>query len=158
MQDELNQAFSQALGFPGRGNGSSGAVWAPAVEIAYRDGNLDVSAELPGLNEKDVKVEIENDFLTIHGERKVEEDKTEGGIRRTERRYGEFYRAIALPEGARPDQARAEFKDGILHVTIPVEEPKSNRREIPVQAGTSPQQGQSAAQKQAETPAGEKAA
>ena len=57
-----------------------------AVKIAYRDGNIIVSAELPGLTEKDVKVEINEDLLTIQGERKVEQEETEGGIRRTERK------------------------------------------------------------------------
>ena len=101
MQKKMNRVFSQAgLDIAGRGDDFLSTAWAPIAEIAYRGGNLIVSTELPGLTEKDVKVEINDDFLTIQGERKVEQEETENGIRRTERKYGEFYRAIALPEGA----------------------------------------------------------
>jgi len=123
MQREMNRVFSQAgVGSSVRGDDSLSTAWVPAAEIAYRDGNLIVSAELPGLTEKDVKVEINDDFLTIQGERKVEQEETEGGIRRTERKYGEFYRAIALPEGADTEHAQR------------------NVREIPVQATNSSSQ------------------
>jgi len=141
MQREMNRVFSQAgVGSSVRGDDSLSTAWVPAAEIAYRDGNLIVSAELPGLTEKDVKVEINDDFLTIQGERKVEQEETEGGIRRTERKYGEFYRAIALPEGADTEHARAEFQNGVLHVTIPVPQAQRNVREIPVQATNSSSQ------------------
>jgi HSP20 family protein len=133
MQKEVNLAFPQ---FGGMGDMTSNA-WTPPVEVSYRDGNLVVSAELPGLNDKDVKVEVNNDMLTIQGERKVEEEKTEGGVHLTERKYGRFYRAIALPEGADPQQAKAEFQNGVLHVTIPVPEAKSNQRQIPIQTTAS---------------------
>jgi|SRR5579871_607894 HSP20 family protein len=152
MQREMNRVFSQAgLDFSGRGDGSGSAAWVPTTEIAYRDGNLVISADLPGLTEKDVKVEVSGDFLVIQGERKVEQEQNERGIRRTERRYGEFYRAIALPEGADVEHARAEFQNGVLHVTIPVPETKSNLRQIPIETTAASSQGQE--QKQASTEA-----
>ena len=141
MQREMNRVFSQAgLDVTGQGNGLQSTAWIPTTEISYRDGNLIVSAELPGLSEKDVKVEVNDDFLIIRGERKVEQQEGDGGVRRTERRYGEFYRAIALPEGADSEHARAEFKDGVLHVRIPVPQAQRNVREIPVQATNSSSQ------------------
>ena len=150
MQREMNRVFSQAgLDFSGSGNGFLSTAWVPTTEIAYRDGTLSVSADLPGLTEKDVKVEINNDFLVIQGERKVEHEEDEGGVRRTERKYGEFYRAIALPEGADTEHARAEFRNGVLHVTIPVPEAQRNLRQIPVQASAA--STQSAEQKPAST-------
>jgi HSP20 family protein len=157
MQDEMNRVFSQA--------GSGGLsqrddiAWVPAIEVAEKDGNLIVSAELPGLTDQDVTVEINNDVLIIRGEREVEKEDTSGEIRRTERRYGAFYRAIQLPEGAQADQASAEFRDGVLRITVPVQQAQSSTREIPVQT-TSAQSsqarpGQQGASK-AETPAGQK--
>lgn len=140
MQREMNRVFSQAgLDFTGQGVPST--AWIPTTEISYRDGNLIVSAELPGLSEKDVKVEVNDDFLIIRGERRIEQQEGDGGVRRTERRYGEFYRAIALPEGADAEHARAEFQNGVLHVTIPVPQAQRNVREIPVQAMNSSSQG-----------------
>jgi HSP20 family protein len=159
MQREMNRAFSQAgLDFSGRSDDFLSTAWAPAAEIAYRDGNLIVSAELPGLTEKDVKVEINDNFLTIQGERKVEQEENEGGIRRTERKYGEFYRAIALPEGADAEHARAEFQNGVLHVTIPVPQAQSNLRQIPIQTTTAASQASEQKPATGEAPAGQKAA
>jgi HSP20 family protein len=159
MQKEMNRVFSQAgLDYSGRGDGALNPDWVPATEIAYRDGNLIVSAELPGLSEKDVKVEINGDFLVIQGERKIEHEEAEGGVRRTERKYGEFYRAIALPEGADAEHARAEFQNGVLRVTIPVPQAQSNLREIPVQTTTASSQPMEQKPATSETSAGHKAA
>jgi HSP20 family protein len=165
MQREMNRVFSQAgLDFTGQGNDMQNTAWIPTTEISYRDGNLTVSAELPGLSEKDVKIEVNDDFLIIRGERRVEQQEGDGGVRRTERRYGEFYRAIALPQGADSEHARAEFKNGVLQVTIPVPQAQRNVREIPVQATNSPSQstGQAPAgeqrQERAETAQQKKAA
>jgi HSP20 family protein len=140
MQREMNRVFSRAgLDLSSRGEDFADTAWTPPVEIEYRDGNLVVSAELPGLGEKDVKVEINDDFLVMEGERQDEREEEEGGVRRTERRYGEFYRAIALPEGADTEHARAEFQNGVLKVSIPVPEAQSNLRQIPIQTAASSQ-------------------
>jgi HSP20 family protein len=158
MQKEMSRVFAQAgLTSSGRGDDFLGTAWVPTTEVAYRDGNLVVSAELPGLSEKDVKVEINNDFLTIQGERKVEKDEAENGIRRTERRYGEFYRAIALPEGADAEHARAEFKNGVLHVAVPVPQAQNNTRQIPIET-TAASQGSEQKPATSEAQAGQKAA
>ena len=135
MQEEMNRTFGQTS--PGRGDFFG--TWTPAVEVAFRDNKLEVSAELPGLRDQDVKVEVNNDYLIIQGERKYEHEDKEGEVRRSERRYGQFYRAIALPQGAETDKARAEFKDGVLHVSIPVSQEKSNVRQIPVETNGSQQ-------------------
>lgn len=131
---------NRSTGLSRRSQGQGGAdlaIWAPAVEVDYKDGNLVVSAELPGLRENDVDVQIVNDTLVIQGEKRDEREEDEGGVRRTEIRYGQFYRAIPLPEGAQTDQARAEFQNGVLRVTIPVPQAESNTRRIPVQASGS---------------------
>ena len=143
MQRDMNRVFAQAgIDVSGQGHDISETTWTPATEIAYQNGNLIVSAELPGLSEKDVTVEINGDFLVIRGERRIEQEQQEGGIRRTERRYGEFYRAIALPDGADTENARAEFQNGVLRVIIPVSQAESEVRQIPVQATSASSRGE----------------
>jgi len=162
MQEDLNRAFGQSAS---SSSDLSTAVWAPAIEVAQQNGNLVISAELPGLTDNDVTVEINNDVLVIQGERKCETEETEGGIRRTERRYGQFYRAIALPDGVDPEQVRAEFQNGVLRIVVPVpQQAQSSSRQIPIQTTGQSQPSQQSAQPQtgqssskSETPA-EKAA
>jgi HSP20 family protein len=132
MTEELDRTFNESNS---RERGER--AWAPAIEVTQREGNFVVRAELPGLNADDVKLEITDDAIVIEGERKVEHEETKGGIHVTERRYGRFYRAIPLPEGAKTDEARAVYTNGVLKVTVPTEEPKSQRREIPIQGDTS---------------------
>lgn len=155
MQDEVNRVFQSGYGgSPGRQDDLTNVVWAPPVEVNYKDGKLQVSVELPGIRDADVNVEINNDVLVIRGERKEEREENERGMRRTEIRYGQFYRAIPLPDGANPEQATAEFRNGVLQVNIPVAQ---NVRQIPVQTGTGSQQGAESATGRKE-PATEKAA
>lgn len=171
MQQELNRTFGQNR----RGLATdvsddlTSAIWAPPVELAYRDGNLVVSAELPGIQDADVQVQINDDVLVIQGERRVERDENDGGIRRTERQYGQFYRAIGLPDGADVERATAEFQNGVLQIKIPIAQ--SQMRQIPVQtsgtgtsqsASTRSQSGQSKTDQSkpstSETQAGQKVA
>jgi HSP20 family protein len=143
MQRELNRAFSQSGTTSSRGDDLSNVVWVPPVEVALQDNNFVVSAELPGLSDEDVTVEIRDDAVVIQGERQVEQDSDQGGIRRTERRYGRFYREIPLPDGADPEQATAEITNGVLQIRVPITEAQSNVRQIPVQATSSAQSGSS---------------
>lgn len=137
MQQEMNRVFAQP------GVSSQGAVanpvWVPPIEVAYRDGNFVVSAELPGLNDEDVTVAIRDDAIVIEGEREIENEENDRGIHRTELRYGQFYRAIPLPEGAKTEQARAEFKDGVLQISVPVPQEQRNERQIPIETTGSSQ-------------------
>src|SRR3954451_24785093 len=105
-------------------------LWYPQVEVSERDGNLVVCADLPGMKREDVHLEIHDDFLVLRGERRQEQQQNEGGTYRSERSYGQFYRTVPLPAGADPDQAKANFKEGVLEVTIPLpqQEQRQGRR------------------------------
>jgi HSP20 family protein len=137
----MNQVFPQT-GLTSQGANSS-PVWVPPIEVGYRDGNLVVSAELPGLKDEDITVAIRDDAIVIEGERQIRHEENEGGVHRTELRYGQFYRAIPLPEGADVENARAEFKDGVLQVSVPVPQEQRNERQIPVETSGSSQSASS---------------
>jgi HSP20 family protein len=121
----------QGLGLQGRG-GREGIAWSPAIEVAQNEGKLTVQCELPGVDAKDVKVEITNDALILQGERRAEREENERGIHRSERQYGSFYRAIPLPDGADTEHATARCQNGLLEVTIPVPQQREERRSIPI--------------------------
>ena len=108
------------------------SLWSPAVEVSEHDGKLEVVTDLPGIKDSDVKVEVTDEGLVIQGERKREHEEKGEGYYRSERSYGQFYRLIPLPEGANVDQARAEFRNGELRVSIPVPEQQRRVRQIPI--------------------------
>jgi len=109
------------------------SLWSPQIEIFDRNNQLTICADLPGLKKEDIVVEFSGNALTIKGERKQEQEKTEKGYRQSERSYGRFYRSIPLPEGIEPENAKATFQDGVLTITMSLpqhEEPRSQRIEI----------------------------
>ncbi|HXG91555.1 MAG TPA: Hsp20/alpha crystallin family protein [Blastocatellia bacterium] len=132
--DEMDRAFESFGLMRGFGSGEMD-VWTPAIEVFERDGNFVVRAELPGLNKEDVKVEMTDDGLIIQGERKREHEEKGESFYRSERSYGRFYRLVPLPEDANAEQVRASFNNGVLEVSMPVPERKTNRREIPIETG-----------------------
>jgi len=135
MHDEMDRVFSDVLGQQtGRAAMGGFGTW-PAIDISERDNELSVCAELPGLKPEDVKVEVLENALVLEGERKQEHKEEEGGRFRSERRYGRFHRTIPLPEGAKTEDARADFKNGELRITIPVDRPQNTRRQIPIGGG-----------------------
>lgn len=132
LTDEMDRAFGSSVGL-WRGAGEEFGVFAPPIEVREEEGHMVVSADLPGMNKDDIRVECTQDGLFIEGERKREHEETRGGIRRSERSYGHFRRIVPLPEGVDVDQAKAQFKDGVLEVRVPL--PKQEQRkskEIPI--------------------------
>lgn len=108
-------------------------TWAPQVETFRRGDRLVVRADLPGLKKDDVTVEVEDGVLTISGERSEEREEDRDDFYRTERSYGQFYRAIPLPEGVTGEQCEATFKDGVLEVTLPApKQPERKARQVPI--------------------------
>jgi len=105
--------------------------WMPAVDILEKDGTLILRAELPGVNEKEIDLKLDGQVLTLKGERKLEHEEKEGDFHRIERSYGSFSRSFTLPETVDREKISAEYKNGILTVTIP-QKPEVKPREIPV--------------------------
>lgn len=128
LQNEINRVFDDFLNNGMQGTQLLPATWAanplnaPAVDIVETDKSIKVEAELPGMDEDDVEVTINDNYLTIKGEKKAsKEDKDENYVRR-ERYYGSCQRTIALPETANADKAKASFRKGVLWVEIPKKE------------------------------------
>lgn len=129
MTEEMGRGF---FGAPSSDSGG----WIPAVEVSQRGGNYTVSAELPGIDPKDVKVEVTGDAIVLEGQRESQKNEERGGLHVSERRYGSFYRSIPLPEGANAEQARARFENGMLEITVPVQEQNAQRRQIPIESAS----------------------
>ena len=105
--------------------------WSPAVDILEKDGNLILRAEVPGVSEKDIDLKLEGNTLTLKGEKKLDHEEKRDNYHRMESFYGSFTRSFALPDSADRDHIKADYKDGILTVTIP-QKPEVRPREIPV--------------------------
>jgi HSP20 family protein len=136
----MTEGFLQP--FPSEDEAIPAIAWMPRVEVVEREGKYHVLAELPGLSPKDVHVEVEDGALILQGERKVEHEGTEKGVRRSERQFGYFYRRIPLPEGADPEQVKAKFQDGVLEITVPAPSQKVERKQIQIEADSKPASGE----------------
>ena len=111
-----------------------GGSWAPAVDIYEKDGNIVLKAELPGLDPKDVDVRVENNVLTLRGERKFDNEVKRDSYHRVERAYGTFTRSFTLPNVVDTGNIKADFKDGLLHVVLPKKE-EAKQRQIQINVG-----------------------
>jgi len=104
---------------------------SPAVDILEKDGSLVLQAELPGMNEKEITLKLEENVLTLSGERKFENEEKKDNYRRIERSYGSFSRSFTLPDTADRDKIKAEYKNGVLTVTVPLKD-EAKPREVPI--------------------------
>jgi HSP20 family protein len=102
--------------------------WLPALDVVEQADGYLVRADLPGLGEDDVSIAVENDVLTVSGERKSEHEESKEGYRRIERAFGSFSRSLRLPEGVDADAVSASFEKGVLEISIPKPEARKPRR------------------------------
>jgi HSP20 family protein len=133
FRSEMDRLFDN-FGFglaPSFGSASS-FDWAPSTEVFKRDNNLVVRADLPGMKKEDVDINIEQNAVTIRGERKSEHEENKEGLYRSERSYGSFFRSIPLPEGTDSEKAKAKFDNGVLEITMPVTEQKSKGKKVDI--------------------------
>jgi len=124
LQGEMNRLFSTFFDTPTTraGNGSSPAAtrrWIPAMDLVETGEHFVLKADLPGVSENDVNIEVENDVLTVSGERKTEHEEKHEGYYRLERATGAFSRSLTLPEGIDPESVTATFGNGVLEVRVP---------------------------------------
>jgi HSP20 family protein len=140
LQNEMNRLFNTFFDTPTTGNGGNGATlrrWIPPMDLVETDEHFVLKADLPGLDEGDVNIEVEDNVLTVSGERKAEhEDKREGYVR-VERAYGSFRRSLTLPEGIDPEAVTASFEKGVLEVRVPKPEQRKPRK-VAIQVGERP--------------------
>ena len=112
FQDSLSRLFSEPASRP----------WSPAVDIFETDNELVLKADMPDIDPKNVAIQLENGTLTLKGERRFEDQKNGRGFHRIERSYGSFTRAFSLPETVEGDKVKADYKNGVLTVTLPKKE------------------------------------
>ena len=124
LQDRMNRMFDESY----RGRGASeedwalGGSWAPAVDIYEHEGNIVLTAELPGVDPKEVDIRVENNVLTLRGERKWSTEVNRESYHRVERAYGNFTRSFTLPNVVDTEKIKADFKDGMLKLVLPKKE------------------------------------
>jgi len=129
MTSRLNQMFGDA----GRGEASRRAFWTPAVNVEETNEELRLTAELPGMSHDDIEIEVENNVLSLRGEKREEDESENRRYHVWERSYGSFERSFTLPRTVKAEEISAEFKDGILHVRMP-KAPEAKSRKISIKA------------------------
>lgn len=139
MQSEMNRLFGSLFDSPTPRNGVRTSVrrWIPAMDVAETDDHYVLRADLPGLSEDDVHVELEENVLTISGKRSSGHEESKNGYRRVERFYGSFSRSVALPEGVDADGIQANFDKGVLEVKV-AKPDQIKPRKVAISVGSAP--------------------
>ena len=135
LQQEVNRLFGSFFDVqPSRMRAA--AQWMPAMDLVETDDHFVLTADLPGVRPEDVKITVEDDVLTVSGERKLARESREGGVHRVERASGQFSRSLTLPAGVDAQQVQARFEQGVLEVRIPKPQgQKPHKVEISVEPG-----------------------
>jgi len=133
LQDQVNRLFNE--GFEHAGEESSLSAWSPAVDIYETEHELVVKADLPEVDPKDLDIRVENNLLTIRGERKFDKKVSEENYLRVERSYGSFARSFTLANTVNSDAIKAEYQNGVLTLSIPKRE-EAKPKQIKVNVGT----------------------
>ena len=134
LHNQLNRLFGES--FERSGSESSLTAWAPAVDILETEHELVVKADLPDVDPKELDIRVENNLLTIRGERKFENKVSETNYLRVERSYGSFARSFALANTVNAEAIKADYHNGVLALTIPKrEEAKPKQIKVNVSAG-----------------------
>jgi len=131
VQDEMSRLFDDIFGQrPARVQWTDG-VWNPSVDVTEDQDSVVVKAEMPGLNKDDVKISVQDNVLTLKGEKKQEKEEKDKDYHRIERSYGSFCRSFQLPTTVRADEIKANYKDGVLSIILPKTE-EVKPKEIPI--------------------------
>ena len=119
LQDRMNRLFRESYGPEGRDESLTTSQFAPPVDVYEDEHNVVLKVEVPGIDEKDIDVRVENNVLTVHGERKVEKEEKEENFRRIERQYGSFTRTFTVPSTVDAERIQADYDKGILKIVLP---------------------------------------
>ena len=133
LQDQVNRLFNDV--FERKGEESSLSAWAPAVDIYETEHELVVKADLPDVDPKDLDIRVENNILSIRGERKFEKKVSEENYLRVERSYGSFARSFTLANTVNADAIKADYQNGVLTLTVPKRE-EAKPKQIKVSINT----------------------
>ena len=134
LQNEMNRLFNTVFDTPAPAGNGGMRRWLPAMDLVESGDHFVLRADLPGLSEEDVAIEVEDRVLTISGERKAEHEANKDGFHRIERAFGAFSRSLTLPEGIDAEAVHASFDRGVLEVRIPKPEERKPRK-ITIGAG-----------------------
>jgi len=135
LQDRMNRLFRDSYGPEGRDEALTTANFAPPVDIYEDEHNVTLKIEVPGIEEKDIDVRIENNTLTVHGERKFEMEEKEENYRRVERQYGSFTRSFTLPSTVDPEKVQADYDKGVLKIAL-AKKAEAKPKQIKVNVGS----------------------
>ena len=138
MQDRMNRMnrlFRESYSPEGPEEALTTTSYAPPVDIYEDEHNITLKLEVPGIDEKDIDVRIENNTLTVHGERKIEKEEKEENFRRVERQYGSFTRSFTLPSSVDPVQVSAHYDKGILKINL-AKKAEAKPKQIKVNVGS----------------------
>ncbi len=119
IQSEMNRLFNSFFDTPTHSNGAALRRWVPAMDVTQTEDAYVLKADLPGLSESDVTIEVDDNVLTVSGERKSSNEDRKAGYYRVERSYGSFRRSLTLPEGVDAEAITATFDKGVLEVSVP---------------------------------------
>ncbi|MDQ7837587.1 MAG: Hsp20/alpha crystallin family protein [Thermodesulfobacteriota bacterium] len=122
LQDRMNRLFEESLGRTGKREELIQGSWAPPVDIYETAEAIVIQADLPGLNQEDIRVEMKDNTLVLSGERRFQKDVKQENYHRIERSYGVFNRSFALPASLEADKIKARFSNGILEIIVPKQE------------------------------------
>ena len=137
LQDRLNRLFRESYNGEGREESLTTTSFAPAVDVYEDEHQVTLKIEVPGIDEKDIDVRVENNTLTVHGERKIEKEEKEENYRRVERHYGTFTRTFNLPQTVDSEKVSANYDKGVLKITLP-KKAEAKPKQIKVNVGSAP--------------------
>ncbi len=135
LQDRMNRLFRASFDDAGRDESLTTSSFAPAVDVYEDEHKVTLKIEVPGIDEKDIDVRVENNTLTVHGERKIEKEEKEENYRRVERQYGSFTRTFTLPTTVDTDNVAATYDKGVLKVNLP-KKAEAKPKQIKVNVGS----------------------
>jgi HSP20 family protein len=135
LQDRINRVFRESYRGEGQDDSLTASSFAPAVDVYEDEHKVTLKIDVPGIDEKDIDIRLENNALTVHGERKIETEEKEENYRRVERQYGSFTRNFTLPTTVDSENVSATYDKGVLKIALP-KKAEAKPKQIKVSVGS----------------------